>query len=286
MKEYYVYTLINPITEQMFYIGKGKKQRAWMHLTEHWDKHNPGKSLEIRKIRRQGKEPIVKILHENLEQQEALDVEADLIKKYGRRNFETYGILTNLTKGGYGGDTSEHFTEESYKKMSRPGIKNPRAKLTEKQVLDIYYSCEKTQDLVDKYGVVSGQIMCIKRKKSYKNVTENIIDMPGVHPSCKRIPLSTETIQDIYLDEGDTAYFKEVYNVGIGVVRNIKFRNTYKKETEGLGVPGEISLWGLTETDIDDIYESKEPRKELAKKYGVDPETIRNIQLSKTRAFV
>jgi len=282
---YYVYALINPATNQPFYIGKGKEKRAWSHLTQGWDKFNPRKSLEIKQIRKDKLEPTVNIIKENMAEQDALNYEKELIKQYGRQGYETNGILTNITKGGYGGNTSEFFTADSCKKMSRPGIKNPMAKLTEEQVVEIYYSKKERKELSKQYSVGENQITEIKRKISYKNVTEKITDLPGVHPSCKRIPLSYDTIQCIYLEEGSPTYFKETYNLGMGAIYNIKERRTYVKITEGLGTPGDVKKYNLTPTDVDKIFMSKESLDKLAKQYNVHKETIRNIKKSKTRVF-
>jgi hypothetical protein len=137
---YYVYHLIDPRTNLPFYVGKGKDNRAWSHLTETFCKSNPDKSYQIIEIRKDNYELIVTILQSNLGEQEAFDLEEFEIRKYGRRI--DGGILTNLTFGQIGGDTSRFFTEETYRKLreANRGVKNSSSKLTEKQVIEVYHS--------------------------------------------------------------------------------------------------------------------------------------------------
>lgn len=75
---FYVYALIDPINRLPFYIGKGKKDRAWAHLKGHAN-YNEDKLGRIKAIRALGFEPEVKFIRENLENREALDWEKDAI---------------------------------------------------------------------------------------------------------------------------------------------------------------------------------------------------------------
>jgi len=97
MNEYYVYQYIDPITQQPFYIGKGSGDRMNRHLTETKDKtENRKKYAHIKGLQNKGLEPIIKKIAENLTEEEAYDLEAELIAKYGRRDLDEGGILTNI----------------------------------------------------------------------------------------------------------------------------------------------------------------------------------------------
>lgn len=100
MNIFYVYQLRDPRQEMPFYIGKGKKGRAWSHLKEN-PSDNSFKAKKVRKLLKQGVTPLVEILHRNMGEADALAMEIKLIKEYGRLNNHT-GILTNLTDGGEG----------------------------------------------------------------------------------------------------------------------------------------------------------------------------------------
>lgn len=97
LKKYYVYAIIQPETGEPFYIGKGTGRRYKQHLTDKPDYcHNKRLNQRISKIREMtGTNPEVKILHENLEETLAYDIEAKLIMEYGRKNYDKNGILLN-----------------------------------------------------------------------------------------------------------------------------------------------------------------------------------------------
>jgi hypothetical protein len=111
---YYLYQLINPKTNQPFYIGVGKQNRnasctrEQQHIKEAvaWSegrKINKPNRLKFNTILKILKEDQVKIktgpFFQN--EQDAFTFEIDMIKKYGRRDLGT-GVLTNLTDGGEG----------------------------------------------------------------------------------------------------------------------------------------------------------------------------------------
>lgn len=122
MANYYVYALIDPRNEKPFYIGKGqivdKQGRKYRRIKDHLslDGRNKFKDRVIAKILKEfGKVPH-EIIKEGISEEESLDLEIELIQKYGRRNLGE-GILTNLTDGGEG--HSGHIrSEESKQKMS------------------------------------------------------------------------------------------------------------------------------------------------------------------------
>lgn len=95
---YYIYGLKNPITNQLFYIGKGKKSnnRHKDHLTERRGKENKLRWKEICNIRKQGLEPLVEMLLDNIDDESfAYETESKLIQKYGKI-IDGSGILTNI----------------------------------------------------------------------------------------------------------------------------------------------------------------------------------------------
>ncbi len=114
MNIYYVYAYLREDSTP-YYIGKGKNDRAW------------SKSGHASRGIYLPKDPGgIILLAENLTNQEALDLEAELIKYYGRKDIGT-GILHNKTDGGpnpvlYGtqnGMTGKHHTPETLYKISK-----------------------------------------------------------------------------------------------------------------------------------------------------------------------
>lgn len=81
---YYVYFLIDPRDDTIFYVGKGKGARATHHVRE----HNQGKFSNtdkheiISEILENGQEPLIHVFKNNLSNSQALDLEGDIINDY------------------------------------------------------------------------------------------------------------------------------------------------------------------------------------------------------------
>ena len=95
---YYVYELIDPRVNLPFYVGKGKGNRVYFHLSEQSraKSDNFKKFDKIKKIRKEGYEPEVKIVEYFENENDAYYYEEELIKKYGKRDIDEGGILTNI----------------------------------------------------------------------------------------------------------------------------------------------------------------------------------------------
>jgi len=105
MNIYYTYALINPFTNVIFYVGKGKDNRAMEHIVEatkpNGKRANKHKLNTIRDILAKNGEVIIKYIDTNLTEKIAFELECFLIELLGRRDNKT-GVLTNLTDGGEG----------------------------------------------------------------------------------------------------------------------------------------------------------------------------------------
>lgn len=101
----YVYELINPETNQPFYVGKGRDNRAMKHISlrknKQMSKANPHKTNTINQIISRGGKVIVNIVSTHITEDEAFTCEMQLVERYGRQCNNT-GILTNITRGGDG----------------------------------------------------------------------------------------------------------------------------------------------------------------------------------------
>jgi Mor family transcriptional regulator len=84
-----VYEWLDPMSKKVFYVGKGKNNRAYsMHSTQRC-------YSKLKKILHEGytMQDVVNIVHTNLDEREALKLESQLILKYGR--LEDGGTLFN-----------------------------------------------------------------------------------------------------------------------------------------------------------------------------------------------
>lgn len=155
-------------------------------------------------------------------------------------------------------------------------------RLTESQIIDIYISERPTEALAREFAVSTHTVCSIKRGHSHARITEKLV--PGRAPSTRHL-LSDRTVREIYELSGTISEFHMRFGVSKRVVENIKFKQTYTAQTEGLGDPGEIILHSLAWDDICDIRASSESVNELAKFYGVTRKTIYNILSGTTRSL-
>ncbi len=125
MNDFYVYCYYEPDVHPEyglpFYVGKGQKQRAYMHLTgcKCLSNRSYG-SIFYRKLRKMlslGIAPDIEIVMDHLPEDEALTLEKTMIHFIGRRN-RGEGPLCNLGSGGEQGGMSGHtHSEETKQKM-------------------------------------------------------------------------------------------------------------------------------------------------------------------------
>jgi hypothetical protein len=117
MNKYYVYFHKNPKTNEIFYVGKGCGNRAYVS-------QNRGKHYK-NYIKKHG-EPHIEIIKDNLSNEEACSLEKKLIEKYGRKELKL-GKLVNSTDGGDKGVVGMIHSDESKIKMgeSKKGKTSP-----------------------------------------------------------------------------------------------------------------------------------------------------------------
>lgn len=170
---------------------------------------------------------------------------------------------------------------------SRIGAGNPRAKLNEDQVMKIYHSTDSYKLLAEQYNVGVYQILSVKRKLTYKNVTKDILDLPGFYTGGKttRLPLPIDFIEKIFYDTGDYNYFWKEYKATERVVQGIKNKKSFRKITTNLGTPGQVKRYGMTRDEVEEIYNAVGSNRDLAGRFGIHYNTVRNIKGKNSRAF-
>lgn len=95
---FYVYTLIDPRTMEIFYVGKGKRYRYGDHMLECNLRKHTHKNNKIRQILGANQPVLVDIVFCSADEQECLQHERNLISTLKRQT--DGGHLTNVTEGG------------------------------------------------------------------------------------------------------------------------------------------------------------------------------------------
>ena len=159
-RNYYVYIHKDKDTGVPFYVGKGKRRRAYSKKGRgrHW--YERVKSLKNGYL--------VEIVKENLSELEACSLEQDLIQKYGKTWNET-GTLVNLTDGAAieGGEIicgfsitmpesirkawEEEVAQKKYKDLSSTKISNIVSSIIKKikDIQDTFYAHHDTDTETD-----------------------------------------------------------------------------------------------------------------------------------------
>jgi group I intron endonuclease len=126
---FYVYHLIDPLTNEVFYVGKGHGNRIFDHEKEVRRNKIPHKNkhlyFKIKKILSLGRNIIYKKIYENINEECSFKKELEEIRRIGRADLK-HGSLCNLTDGGEG-QRGIIYTEEMRKFRSElySGEKNP-----------------------------------------------------------------------------------------------------------------------------------------------------------------
>lgn len=132
---YYVYIYLDPrkpkfdnneitFEHEPFYVGKGKGRRAWKHLERNKRDNNLLKINKIKRICDAGYIPKIIFLATDIDEESALLLEKETIRKIGTKwNIDNIkrGPLTNQTSGGDG----KSICSEVRKKYGLKGDKNP-----------------------------------------------------------------------------------------------------------------------------------------------------------------
>jgi hypothetical protein len=125
--EFYVYIYLDPrkpgeykydeysFNYEPFYVGKGKGNRMYDHINEVRDTYKNNKIQKILSEEYNLENYIIKI-EDYMEEQDAFDLEIEMISLIGRLDLET-GPLTNLTDGGEG-SSGRLNTKETKEKIS------------------------------------------------------------------------------------------------------------------------------------------------------------------------
>lgn len=151
---FYVYHLINPITNKIFYVGKGTGSRCKRHLTDK-PKYAFNKRLNgyIKKLIVSETPPIIIKISENLTEKDAYQLEEINIKRYGRIGFDEGGILLNILESGrppaYEGE-NHPWWGRSHSEITKNKISETKKELIKKGKIQVRKGFKHTEEVKEK----------------------------------------------------------------------------------------------------------------------------------------
>lgn len=144
--QYYVYALVDPRDNRIFYIGKGSGDRVFQHAEASFDENNESLKLStIRDIHQAGLEVAYYIVRHNLTEQEAYLIESTVIDLLTYKAFNKKCFLTNIVSG-------HHQWNE--------GIKSENE-------INLLYDCEKIAPLPEEKMLLVSMNRTYKQSKAF-----------------------------------------------------------------------------------------------------------------------
>lgn len=121
---YYVYALVDPRDNKIFYIGKGKGNRVFQHAKDALKENDVSLKLDyIRAILKEGKRVKLYILRHNLTEDIAYVLESTLIDMLTYNKFNRINQLTNLVAGHHQWDEGIRNIDEINEIYNCPKLK-------------------------------------------------------------------------------------------------------------------------------------------------------------------
>jgi hypothetical protein len=200
-----------------FYIGKGKRRRYLNHLNENNLNRNTFLNNKLKKLLKLGLEPFIIKLYENLTEEEAYNIEIDLISKIGKRS-EMKGPLTNLSDGGggspmkgkYHANWGKKLKDSTKKKISEKlKLNNPmrNPEVAEKVRLSNLgrepWNKGKSEDRPDVIQKMSQKKIKYKNIKSISKLTNEVIEFNNTNEVIKFLNKTHRMIM-IYFEKGES----------------------------------------------------------------------------------
>lgn len=232
-ENFYVYAWYDPETNLPFYIGKGKNKRAW---DVSYKARNKFFMRKYNKLKQNGFEPYVELLHQNLTEDKALEIEHELIEQY-KPYFEG-GILTNLSYSEGGKSTISPTTKELLS-VNSIGEKNSMSKFKEDDIVQCFELMIKglsNKEIFEKTNVPAHIVSDLRYGKKWKHVynrySENLkgIKVSGLNNYGLTFETKLEIIHEIYTRDSKIL-LKDIalkYNLKETAVVSINLKRQWK----------------------------------------------------------
>lgn len=202
--QYYVYCLVDPRDNRIFYIGKGKENRVFQHAKASLNENEHSLKLDIiRSILKEGKEVKHYIIRHNLTEETAITLESTLIDLLTYEKFNKTNQLANIVAG-------HHQWDEGIKSVDEINIMYDCEKfeLNHDDKL-LLVSLNKTFDQAKAKGVYSRVDLYDSTRKYWKiskNRLQDIKFVLGVYKGVVRSVIEVKSWQWAKVSEDGTTF--------------------------------------------------------------------------------
>lgn len=176
MKRYYVYEIVDPRDDKVFYVGKGQDKRMYIHFNRVKSGHelnNKHLTNKLKQLLTENLKPIYNKVFESNDEYEAFGKEIELIAFYNKSN------LCNLTDGGEG-QSGRIPSKQTIEKIRNKAIERCKSIEYRKMI------SEKTKEAMDEPKFKEEFLKRVKSEDSRKNISEKTkeaMNMPEI--KCK-----------------------------------------------------------------------------------------------------
>lgn len=290
----YVYHLIDPRDNQLFYVGKGITDRMYEHernVRRNKKLSNPHLYNKINQIVKSNASVICKKIIDNISDIDACNIEICEIKKYGRRDLKT-GILLNMTDGGessFGRKCSEKtkklIGEKAKIRYKLYGFSKEHIKLLSESSKGRRWSKERKEKISKLF---KGRTMSDEQKLKLSIKMKSKLKDPTKHPHWISIDEKTlDTIIEMYKEKHLHQIIKEL---NLNVSERVLFRRMKMRGVTLRGSKTPKKLVSLTDKDlICDLYIKlktvKRVKEETKFSYGLITRVLKERGIFNGRHF-
>lgn len=242
---YYVYTLVNSLTNVPFYVGYGHGRRMYAHKRTALRGKNPNRTNyslghTIRELIERGGD-VIYIKEDGHTIEQAKEIEIQKIKKYGRLDLGT-GSLCNLTNGG---DGNVGWSKSQREKCRREKLSYSDER--KKEILDKFHATLNSIDKDAKREYIQAAITGIKeahRLGKYRQSLTKLHNDNSQRFAGKNNPLYREIDEEILVEAENlykkgwgylriSGYFNKIkgYKIGSALVRSKLIRRGIQPRT-------------------------------------------------------
>ena len=174
-------------------------------------------------------------------------------------------------------------TRKTHKRVTRSFPSIIRGKLTEEQVLEVYYSTKTPLDIATQLGVSRSLVYSIQAGKTHTRITHSF-------PDVTQGKLTNEQVCEVYYSTKTQSEIALQFGISSSMVSTIQTRKTHNNVTHsfpdvargGKGGGRRAGVKNLTIEQVHEIYHSVKFAADIATQFGISISTVSDVRTRKT----